>query len=46
MKETPVLTNKPNREKPKTVRTPENTAAMAESGVKRHQYQFTVVLNN
>ena len=46
-KETGIHIDKPKREKPKTVRTPQNIAAMAESVcVKRHQHQFTVVLNN
>ena len=41
------LIDKPRREKPKTVDTPENIVAIAESVcVKRHQRQFTVVLNN
>ena len=41
------MKEKPKREKPKTVRTPENIAAVAESVcVKRHQHQFTVVPNN
>ena len=31
MKETGILIHKPKREKPKTVRTPENIAAVAES---------------
>ena len=31
MKETAILIDKPKREKPKTVRTPENIAAVAES---------------
>ena len=35
------------KETGKTVRTPENIAAVAEKVcVKRHQHQFTVVLNN
>ena len=43
VKETGVLIDKPKREKSKTVRTPENIAAVAEVCVKRHQHQFTVV---
>ena len=46
VKETDILIDKPKREELKTVRTPENIAAVAESVVKRHQHQFTVVLNN
>ena len=46
LKETGIPIDKPKREKLKTVRTPENIAAVAESVVKRHQHQFTVVLNN
>ena len=45
--ESGILIDKPKREKPKTVHTTENIAAMAESVcVKRDQHQFTVVLNN
>ena len=47
MTETGILSDKPKREKPKTVRTTENIASVAESVcVKRHQHQFTVVRNN
>ena len=47
VKEPGILINTPKREKPKTVHTPENIAAVAESVcVKRHQHQYTVVLNN
>ena len=47
IKETGILIDKLKREKPKAVPTPENIAAVAESVcVKRHQYQFIVVLNN
>ena len=39
--------DKPKREKSKTVHTPLNIAAVAESVcVKRHQHQFTIVFNN
>ena len=41
--ETDILIDKPKREKPKTVLALENIAVVY---VKRHQYQFTVVLNN
>ena len=47
VKETGILIDKLKREKPKTVRTPENIAAEVEIVcVKRHQHQFIVVLNN
>ena len=47
VKETRILIDKPKREKPTTVRTPENIAAVWQKVcVKRHQHQFTVVLNN
>ena len=47
VKEIGILIVKPKREKPKTVSTSENIAAVAESVcVKRYQHQFTVVLNN
>ena len=38
VKETGMLTNKPKREKPKTVSIPENIATVAESVVKRLQH--------
>ena len=38
VKETGILIDKPKREKPKTVRTSENIAAVAEVRVKRHQH--------
>ena len=41
VKETGIFIDKPKREKPKIVHTPENIAA-----VLCHQNQFTVVLNN
>ena len=37
--------DKPKREKPKIVRTPENNTVGVEVCVKRHQQQFSVVLN-
>ena len=47
VKETGINIDKAKREKPKTVRTPENIAAMAESVCEAPStYQFTVVLNN
>ena len=47
VKETGILSDKSKREKPKTVHTPENIVAVAESVcVKRHQHLFTVILNN
>ena len=47
VKETGILIVKSKRENSKTVHTPENIATVAENGcVKRHQHQFTVVLNN
>ena len=42
VEETGILIDKPKREKPKTVSIPENITCC----VKRHQHQFTVVLNN
>ena len=47
VKVTGILSDKPKREKPKAVHTPENIAAVAETVcVKHHQHQFTTVLNN
>ena len=46
IKETGILSDKPKREKPKTVRTPENIAAVVESLHEAPQHQFNVVLNN
>ena len=47
LKETGIFIDKPNREKPKTVHTPENIAALWQKVyVKRHQHEFTIVLNN
>ena len=47
VKESGILIDKPQHDKPKTVHTPENIATVAESVyVKRHQHQFTVVLND
>ena len=47
VKETGIFIYKPKREKSETVRAPKNIAAVAESVfVKRHQHQFTIVLNN
>ena len=43
VKETGILIDKPKREKTRTVRTPENIAAVAESVWKYHK--FAVVLN-
>ena len=45
VKETGILIDKTKREKPKTARTPENIAAVAES-VCEAPSTFTVVLNN
>ena len=44
VKETGILIDKPNRENPKTVRTPENIAAVAES-VRESPSKSIVVLN-
>ena len=47
MQETGILIDKPKRVKPKTVRTPENIAAVAESVCEAHMFQnFFVVLKN
>ena len=47
VKKTGILMDKPKPEKAKKMRTHENIAAVAENVcVKRHQHQFTVVLNN
>ena len=46
VKHTGILIDKPKPEKPKTVRTPGNIAAVAESVRVCHRNEFTVVLNN
>ena len=47
VKETGILIDKTKRAKPTTVRTLENIADVTESVcVKRHQHQYTVVLDN
>ena len=46
VKKTGILNDKPKREKPKTVRTPENIAAVAESVCEEPSISIHVMLNN